>query len=422
MALTEKMCEELYNNIRRSIRYAAITNGPEGLWKKMKSFEPDPAKSVPVNRNYFLSYVFPEFEIMDLPEFSRPLAQLTAEPDETIHKMKKEMKESKDAFYALIDLYIYYKIARIMYVEDLHEFFYGGSDKYRQLFDVMTHNDNSNDDYIYDLEEDLLKETAKHKNFRYVNEPFMAVGFNSGFISCVTMEYSGDIIHYHHFEMNKFSNRLHSGTTWMQNTNYDIVFEHVNIDEDDQIIVMSGFTLFNYYNASTRITEMTKLTDEELYCFSTNEVTKTSFINKMKKFSDNEEAKKGVIKLTKSESVAMLNYALAVRKCLNIYLERAPEIKECFDKIDRMAPQSKEALESEHPSIVNIDYTKYVYLDEDGKPIRRKHKGGTHASPREHTRSGCMRYNHKTGLKDIPVRGCTVNEGKSKTQYYKNTK
>lgn len=42
---------------------------------------------------------------------------------------------------------------------------------------------------------------------------------------------------------------------------------------------------------------------------------------------------------------------------------------------------------------------------------------GTHASPREHTRAAHMRFNPRTGQKDIPVRGCTVNKGYVKTTY-----
>ena len=41
----------------------------------------------------------------------------------------------------------------------------------------------------------------------------------------------------------------------------------------------------------------------------------------------------------------------------------------------------------------------------------------SHASPREHTRRGTMRYNPKTGEKDIKVKGCVVNKGHTKTSY-----
>ena len=41
----------------------------------------------------------------------------------------------------------------------------------------------------------------------------------------------------------------------------------------------------------------------------------------------------------------------------------------------------------------------------------------SHASPREHIRKGTMRYNPKTGKKDIKVRGCVVNKGVTKTSY-----
>lgn len=42
---------------------------------------------------------------------------------------------------------------------------------------------------------------------------------------------------------------------------------------------------------------------------------------------------------------------------------------------------------------------------------------GTHASPREHSRTEHMRYNPRTGKKDIHVKGCTVNKGYTKTTY-----
>ena len=42
---------------------------------------------------------------------------------------------------------------------------------------------------------------------------------------------------------------------------------------------------------------------------------------------------------------------------------------------------------------------------------------GTHASPREHSRAEHMRYNPRTGKKDIHVNGCTVNKGYTKTTY-----
>lgn len=42
---------------------------------------------------------------------------------------------------------------------------------------------------------------------------------------------------------------------------------------------------------------------------------------------------------------------------------------------------------------------------------------GTHASPREHSRTEHMRYNPRTGKKDIHVSGCTVNKGYVKTTY-----
>lgn len=51
-----------------------------------------------------------------------------------------------------------------------------------------------------------------------------------------------------------------------------------------------------------------------------------------------------------------------------------------------------------------------INRDEDYMP-------GTHASPREHTRREHMRYNPKTGLRDIHVRGTIVNKGHDKTNY-----
>lgn len=47
---------------------------------------------------------------------------------------------------------------------------------------------------------------------------------------------------------------------------------------------------------------------------------------------------------------------------------------------------------------------------------------GTHASPREHSRVEHMRYNPRTGKKDIHVKGCTVNKGYTKTTYEVRTK
>ena len=61
--------------------------------------------------------------------------------------------------------------------------------------------------------------------------------------------------------------------------------------------------------------------------------------------------------------------------------------------------------ECKHEEIIRI-----VNHDENYIP-------GTHASPREHERKAHYRYNRKTGLKDIRVRGCTVNKGHTKTSY-----
>lgn len=58
----------------------------------------------------------------------------------------------------------------------------------------------------------------------------------------------------------------------------------------------------------------------------------------------------------------------------------------------------------------NEKVVRIINHDEDYIP-------GTHASPREHSRAEHMRYNPRTGKKDIHVNGCTVNKGYTKTTY-----
>lgn len=72
---------------------------------------------------------------------------------------------------------------------------------------------------------------------------------------------------------------------------------------------------------------------------------------------------------------------------------------------------------SDNPVVIYTDtinnnekVVRIINHDEDYIP-------GTHASPREHSRTEHMRYNPRTGKKDIHVNGCTVNKGYTKTTY-----
>lgn len=389
--ITKKEAEETYTIIRHAIRNAAIKLDPD-MWKALRKFEPDYDISIDSNINHFFNKDY----------VSGLLKELNRQKEQGNSEYTKE----HIAMVSIISLYIYFKISKILYVSNVCDYFTNEFNKFM----------NSDNDAIYNIEEDILKMTEQHKWCTTTNIPFIIVGgiqsvpdkesqtVNGDFICIDIMEYNKYLVKYEHILINKKDEMIISINTWYHNMNYSMLIEHAAINDDASIILAGGFTLCAGSEDGFEVCIFNK----ENYIKATNR----------SKFALVEVEK--YIELCKKNTCSLLQGAYSSHKGFNEYINRDPEIKTLVERMERMTPSSLKIIENDHPHINKLIQTLYKYEEFENKPIKRVNRGGTHASPCRHERRETMKYNPKTGKRDIYVRGCTVNKHKAPAQYYKN--
>lgn len=402
--ITKKEAEETYTIIRHAIRNAAIKLDPD-MWKVLRKFEPDYDISIDSNINHFFNKDY----------VSGLLKELNRQKEQGNSEYTKE----HIAMVSIISLYIYFKISKILYVSDIRDYYFDNGEFYEY---IKIGSDADDDNIIYNLEEEILKMTDQHKWCTTTNIPFIIVGVQSDpdkespvisekqvvadDIICIDiMEYNKHHVKYETIIISKKDEIILSIKTWYHNMNYSMLIEHAVINDDTSIILASGFT--TCVGSKDGITTA-DIINKENYIKATNR----------SKFALVEVEK--YIEVCKKNICSLLQGAYSSHKGFNEYINREPEIKTLVERMERMTPSSLKIIENDHPHINKLIQTLYKYEEFENKPIKRVNRGGTHASPCRHERRETMKYNPKTGKRDIYVRGCTVNKHKAPAQYYKN--
>ena len=392
--ITKKEAEETYTIIRHAIRNAAIKLDPD-MWKALRKFEPDYDISIDSNINHFFNKDY----------VSGLLKELNRQKEQGNSEYTKE----HIAMVGIISLYIYFKISKILYVSDICDYYFDIDE-----FHKYVNNDTTGDDIIYNLEEDILKMTEQHKWCTTINIPFIIVGVQSdptketsNFICINIMEYNKYLVKYEQIMICKQDEIIHTINTWYHNMNYSMLIEHAVINDDASMMLAGGFTVCIGFGDVDD--------DVRVYIYNKEEYAKYIKTTNRSKYPSAE-----TLMDMKNISCSLLQNTYTSHKGFNEYINREPEIKTLVERMERMTPSSLKIIEDDHPHINKLIQTLYKYEEFENKPIKRVNRGGTHASPCRHERSETMRYNPRTGKRDIYVRGCTVNKDKAPAQYYKN--
>lgn len=413
--LTKSQCEELYNQIRRALRHTILCIDKD-VWHELRTYEIDYDKEPHYNAAVFVNE-------RCLGTFLNDVKKAGGNIDDNARS--KEYWTT----ITLINLYFMYKQSRILYVsqEDAYKFRYDES-KFnffaetihncikQRCFDKEVYDTTM--EYMYELDEEIVKLRNSQRDFRYINEPFMLVLpvddnkmmiLTAEFLSKPTQNF---IMYYSVSIIDDNITAMYMSENTLDNIIFDDVLSIQDIDGMTPSIPRGGIfiTQINYTPDYSEITSID---------YKDNSSHK-SIMNQYNRLKSMEE-KVAYIGIMEYTTLLFINNTYTVHSALARYMRRNPEVKLVFEKIERMTQESRAILEDEHPRICALDYTKYDYVNEPRSHVSR---GGTHASPHEHIRSATMRYNRKTGKKDIYVRGSIVNKDKGlpKTQYYLNKK
>ncbi len=413
--LTKEQAYEMRDIIRRAIRNTAIYFEKD-LWRNLKRFKINYDKPVTTNVNSFLSHKY-------IKGF--------------LDEIKRNSKEESEKYILLnyiILSYLYFMQAEALYVDNLDELDYhdkrgksASSRFYDIAFDPKKEKINLDEiEFQYEFDEAIVNIREKQRNLKYVNCPFMLVGKASisdesnrihyDAINIVIMEFlKNDSIQYFNISINAELEKIISMRSNASIEKYLIFEDYTSPYGTSYIYPIGGYTVASFFNTASKQYAKNIYSDKE-FEFLIVDATSTSNFNKYK--NDSEFYDRIFYNgITKDTFDVMLDMYIC-HSAFEIYRSRTPEIKEYFKYVERMEPTSKLELMKDYPVINKLIYTKYKYIN-DG-PDSHVSKGGTHASPCQHERKPTMRYNPKTGKRDIFVRGSIVNKGAPKTKYYKN--
>ena len=406
--ITKEQSKEMFHQVRSAIRHLLIEIS-DVTWKHLRKYE--------INLN-----VEPETNVANFLN-TNGIATLFEDLYKTGGNIDDEAR-SKDyaIIVTLITAYMYLYQSTIIYTDDRSNYvkdaeifdiitdFIGKSAK-QKFFEERDYEDII--DYMYDLDDEILRIRETQRNTRYINFPFMLVVSedNGEKLNISAMNFGrNDFISY--FTMNTHG-ILITAMSRADSKMKDIIFEELGLTDNNKyhpVILSGGYAAFAFKWAGDSLKETAANSIENGNTMYKNyqRICKTR----------TEKEKITFVATTASSALIIMNNMYMTHKALEAYINRTPEVKTKLERIGRMTEDSLKRLEEEYPTIQALVYTKYEYINES----EYEPKGGHHASPCEHERSSTMRYNPKTGEKDIYVRGCTVNKGKPKTHYYDNRK
>lgn len=411
--LTKEQSEALYDQIRKAIRKTILLlDSSNSIWKNLRVYEYDTEKTPEANASNFLNTKGLDLWLSDVKSAAGNI-------DDSSRSSKYI------AMLSLIELYFYFKQSVVLYTNKPSDYQFDP-----EVLDILTDLIHQNIqtrtfpkedyrdilDYMYELDDEILQIRETQNETRYVNCPFMLV------VTEKNESIDKDVVSVYPFQFLQNKTISYIGITIIEDcianmfgTKHkmkDIMFEELDLSSKDEyhpVLLTGGYFTFAFQYDNTSI----KIVGDNVVDSSFSVVSKY-------RSTANEEQKIEIAGVLASTTMIFMNKIYMVHSAFKAYIRRTPEIKIMINKIRTMTQASKIQLEKDHPSIQALNYTKYEYINDDN--TGHVSKGGTHASPCEHKRSSTMRYNKKTGKRDIPVRECIVNKGKAKTQYYDNRK